>query len=156
MKKLLSRLLIVFNLLMLTGTSNNQCFMGTSIKYTYLLLNFILYRYLVKLGRHYIKDSDDKMAGVFEYQVRKIAIHPDFNKRHLTNDIALLWIRSKYNQEVFFTDNVLPVCLPKAHNFPAQFYSEGIMGTVSGWGLLNETHSDASDVLQYVSVPGNY
>ena len=30
------------------------------------------------------------------------------------------------------------------------------MGTVSGWGLLNETHSDASEVLQYVSVPGNY
>ena len=110
----------------------------------------------MKLGRHYVQDSDDKMAGIFEYQVHKIAIHPDFNKRHLTNDIALLWIRTKYNQKVFFTDFVLPVCLPKTYNFPSQFYSKGIMGTVSGWGLLNETHSDASEVLQYVSVPGNY
>ena len=50
---------------------------------------------------------------MYEYNIEKFVIHPNFNKRHLTHDVALAWLKSKYDQPVLWTDYVLPICLPK-------------------------------------------
>ena len=78
----------------------------------YMIFNFC--RYKIKLGRHFVEDSEDRNAGMYEYNIEKFVIHPNFNKRHLTNDVALVWLKSKYGQPVLWTDYVLPICLPKS------------------------------------------
>ena len=89
-------------------------------------------RYVVKIGSRFIKDdgSQDQAVQAFEYEVEKLTVHPEFNKRHLSNDIALLWVKSKFNQTVFYTDNVLPICLPPSST--EEFYSPGTVGVASG------------------------
>ena len=88
------------------------------------------------------------------YKVVELVVHPQFNKRHLTNDIAVMWIRSeKYNQTVRYSDQVLPVCLPELSNPVDEFYKSGVFGIVSGWGLLNETDNKGSNSLQHVALP---
>ena len=89
-----------------------------------------LKRYLVKLGSRFIKNDGQDSVQAFEYEVQKLTVHPEFNKRHLNNDIAILWVKSKFNQTVFYTDNVLPVCLPPSSS--EEFYSPGTVGVTSG------------------------
>lgn len=108
-------------------------------------------RYTVILGRQYVQAQDEQCPGYQqEFRVSELSVHPQFNKRMLTNDIALLWITSSFNQTVKFTDYVLPVCLPLSLE---GLYQAGSYGTVSGWGLLNETQSRGSNSLQHVSLP---
>ena len=89
-----------------------------------------LKRYLVKIGSRFIKDDGKDPVQAFEYEVKKLTVHPEFNKRHLSNDIALLWVKSKFNQTVFYTDDVLPVCLPASSS--EELYSPGTVGVTSG------------------------
>ena len=65
-------------------------------------------RYIVKLGRQYVDQDDETCLGYEQrYKVVDLVVHPDFNKRHLTNDIAVMWIRSeKYNQTVHYCDHI--------------------------------------------------
>ena len=85
--------------------------------------------------------------------VTKVLIHQQFNRRHLTNDIALMWLKTPYNQTVQYRENILPVCLPDGHEQSQAYYLPGTLGTVSGWGLLEETAKKGSNILQYVSLP---
>lgn len=90
-------------------------------------------RYSVILGRQYLNLKDEICPGYEQkFQVVRMAVHPEFNKRHLTNDIALLWIRSKFNQTVHFTDYILPACLPDLNEHFRHYYPVGNYGTVSG------------------------
>jgi len=112
-------------------------------------------RYIVIMGRQYVNAKDELCQGYEQrYKVVDLVVHPQFNKRHLTNDIAVMWIRSeKYNQTVRYSDQVLPVCLPELSNPMEEFYKNGDFGIVSGWGLLNETDNKGSNSLQHVALP---
>ena len=107
------------------------------------------------MGRQYVNAKDELCQGYEQrYKVVDLVVHPQFNKRHLTNDIAVMWIRSeKYNQTVRYSDQVLPVCLPELSNPMEEFYNNGDFGIVSGWGLLNETDNKGSNSLQHVALP---
>ena len=107
------------------------------------------------MGRQYVNAKDELCQGYEQrYKVVELVVHPQFNKRHLTNDIAVMWIRSeKYNQTVRYSDQVLPVCLPELSNPVDEFYKSGVFGIVSGWGLLNETDNKGSNSLQHVALP---
>ena len=114
----------------------------------------VIFRYKVILGRHFLKNSDESShCCEQEMIVTKVLIHQQFNRRHLTNDIALMWLKTPYNQTVQFRDNILPVCLPDGHEESQAYYLPGTLGTVSGWGLLEETAKKGSNILQYVSLP---
>jgi len=112
-------------------------------------------RYIIKLGRQYVNEKDETCLGYEQrYRVVDLAVHPEFNKRHLTNDIAVMWIRSeKYNQTVHYADHIVPICLPELSKSPDEFYEAGLYGIVSGWGLLNETDKTGSNSLQHVALP---
>lgn len=99
------------------------------------------------------QDPSYKSCNEHHYRVKKIVVHPSYNRRNLQNDIALVWVESKYNQSVHFTDYIQPACLPNQNSDPSTIYKIGQHGTVSGWGLLNEKHKEGSATLQHVSVP---
>merc|ERR1712212_839768 len=112
-------------------------------------------QYLIKLGRQYVDQDDETCLGYEQrYKVVDLVVHPDFNKRHLTNDVAVMWIRSeKYNQTVHYCDHIVPACLPELSRSQDEFYEDGLYGVVSGWGLLNETDKTGSNSLQHVALP---
>jgi len=112
-------------------------------------------RYIIKLGRQYVDEDDEFCLGYEQrYKVIDLIVHPDFNKRHLTNDVAVMWIRSeKYNQTVHYCDHIVPACLPELSRSQDEFYEDGLYGVVSGWGLLNETDKTGSNSLQHVALP---
>jgi len=82
--------------------------------------------------------------------VEKFIKHPEYNSRTYKNDIGLVLVRSPYGQGIWWSDYVLPVCLPK-HSYD-HFYKENTEGTVSGWGLVEEGDSDQATVLQHVDI----
>ena len=85
------------------------------------------------LGRQYVEDKDESCPGYEQrLQVTKLLIHPDFNKRHLSNDIAILWIKSNYNQTVRYTDYIVPACMPDVDLNDRDYYNVGSLGTVTG------------------------
>ncbi len=107
-------------------------------------------RYEVTLGRHYLANGMDDCREQ-KFSVTRIEVHPKFNKRHLSNDVAILWIRNKYGQTARFSDYVIPACLPDPDE--KNLYKTKTLGTVSGWGLLEESGEVSSPTLQFVSVP---
>ena len=57
--------------------------------------------YKVILGKHV---SDPARACHEQrFDVKKFSIHPDYNTRTLSSDIALMWIESEYKQGIHFT-----------------------------------------------------
>jgi len=59
------------------------------------------------------------------YDILDVIIHPEYDRRTVNNDIALLRIES----DIRFNDNVQPICLPERGTTYA-----GIEAVVSGWG----------------------
>eukprot|EP00094_Tigriopus_californicus_P011644 TCALIF_11249-PA protein Name:"Similar to F2 Prothrombin (Sus scrofa)" AED:0.15 eAED:0.15 QI:0/0/0/0.5/1/1/2/0/425 len=106
--------------------------------------------YTVILGKH----GYDSAPACDEqrFEVRKIVVHPQFNKRTLLNDITLLWIRTPWNQTARYTEYIQPACLPDADD--RDLYEAGSVGQVSGWGLMDESdRTSAAHFLQHVGVP---
>merc|ERR1711910_144666 len=58
--------------------------------------------------------------------VKKATMHPDYNKKTMDNDIAVL----ELSEELTFTDKIRPACLPSSET---KDYS-GSASTISGWG----------------------
>jgi hypothetical protein len=92
-------------------------------------------RYKVILGRQEL--NPELECKELLYDVVQMAIHPQFNKRHLTNDIAILWIKSKYNQTVLYTDYILPICLPDPLKALSNYYSPGKVLSKMSFTLYN-------------------
>ncbi len=106
--------------------------------------------YTVVLGR--LSNDDSKECSQQKLKLRKVIVHPDFNSRELTYDIALAFVETKYKQSATFTDQVQPACMPAKSD--SGLYSTGLSGTASGWGLTDESDRfSASPTLQFVSVP---
>jgi len=107
-------------------------------------------RYEVSLGR--ISSAvDEEDCHEQRFHVVEYFKHPKFNPDTLQNDVAVLSIRSKYGQGVWWNDWVLPICLPHPHYH--QLYTPGTEGVVTGWGLLEEEDKYMSLNLQHVEVP---
>ena len=64
-----------------------------------------------------------------------------------------MWVATKYDQNVQYRDHILPICLPDGKQNAKDYYLPGTTGTVSGWGLLEETAKKGSNTLQKVSLP---
>ena len=59
--------------------------------------------------RHINKEPDDHIKrGVVD-----IKKHPEFNRKSLENDIAVLKIEG---EPLVYQTNILPICLPEHHN----------------------------------------
>jgi len=80
----------------------------------------------IRLGAHDL----GKPAGPGEEEVKvdEVVFHKDFDEVTMNNDIAVMHLSRPVN----FTDNILPICLPKRD----QFFPHGTRAIVSGWGAL--------------------
>ena len=66
----------------------------------------------LRLGDHHLhnnKEPDDHI----ERGVVEIKKHPEFNRKSLENDIAVLKIEG---EPLVYQTNILPICLPEHHN----------------------------------------
>ena len=66
------------------------------------------------------------LKTMYYMKVKKMTLHPDYNKDTISNDIAVLELA----EELTFTKKVKPACLPSSET---KDYS-GRASTVSGWG----------------------
>ena len=76
----------------------------------------------IVLGDHSARrtESSEQRVGV-----SKISNHPSYNSRTIDYDIAVLTL----DQDVTFTNEVSPVCLPGNQNF-----ADGAEAYTTGWG----------------------
>merc|ERR1712226_1041307 len=79
----------------------------------------------VIVGEHNVF-CDGVNEGGKVINVKKATMHPDYNKKTMDNDIAVL----ELSEELTFTDKVKPACLPSS---ASKDYS-GTASTISGWG----------------------
>jgi serine protease 7 (enterokinase)/suppressor of tumorigenicity protein 14 len=84
-------------------------------------------------------------------QIEKAIVHPKFNKTNAVwggYDVSLV----KFNKDVEFNDNVIPICLP-SKDIANEKLNEGDDAIVVGWGLTSiEKGSVGSDTLQQVDL----
>merc|ERR1712110_151424 len=78
----------------------------------------------VIVGEHSICDGINEGGKVIN--VKKATMHPDYNKKTMDNDIAVLELAD----ELTFTDKIKPACLPSS----ATKDFSGTGSTISGWG----------------------
>ena len=78
----------------------------------------------VIVGEHSICDGINEGGKVIN--VKKGTMHPDYNKKTMDNDIAVL----ELSEELTFTDKIKPACLPSS----ATKDFSGTASTISGWG----------------------
>merc|ERR1711981_311140 len=78
----------------------------------------------VIVGEHSICDGINEGGKVIN--VKKATMHPDYNKKTMDNDIAVLGLAD----ELTFTDKIKPACLPSS----ATKDFSGTGSTISGWG----------------------
>ena len=107
------------------------------------------HRYQVLVGilyssLEYQQDQQQKLI------IEKYFKHPEFNSRTYKNDIALVLVRSPYGQGIWWSDYVLPVCLPTQSS--DHLYQEKTVGTVVGWGTVEEGGRDQAKVLPRVDI----
>ncbi|RWS25124.1 uncharacterized protein B4U80_09205 [Leptotrombidium deliense] len=81
----------------------------------------------VILGEHDIQLFQQQNANekVILRKAKRVIIHPEFSRKRLENDIAIIELESEVN----FDENIQPICLPKADE---DFTN--CMAYVSGWG----------------------
>jgi secreted trypsin-like serine protease len=92
-------------------------------------------------------DLDDSPNESNIHLVRKVLIHPDYDKK-LKNDIALL----KLVKKVQFTAKTSPICLPSHEEMIQKF-----TGVVIGWGGTKETSKRSSSLQQtFLKINNNY
>eukprot|EP00794_Sanderia_malayensis_P005433 gene5433-6112_t len=78
--------------------------------------------------------------------VKRIFIHPEFDKNTLDNDIGLIQLSRK----AVFSNTIRPVCLPN-RAYQKQIASPGKRGIVVGWGLTR--NGTSASILQELSLP---
>jgi len=78
----------------------------------------------VFVGEHSMCDGINE--GGKAIKVKTATMHPNYNKKTMDNDIAVLELA----EELTFTDNIKPACLPSS----ATKDFSGTASTISGWG----------------------
>ena len=87
---------------------------------------------VVKLGKYDQKRREGQEKIV---KASQFIIHPQFNHALYDNDIALI----RLENEVVFTDYIIPICLQDGAFVQRQFINAGGFGSVTGWGALTAT-----------------
>ncbi|XP_023335747.1 serine proteinase stubble isoform X2 [Eurytemora carolleeae] len=106
------------------------------------------HRYEAVVGRH-SSDLFEEECREQKLKVLRYFNHPGFTSKTLENDISVVSIRTYYGQGIQFSKFVVPACF--GHH--PSFYTPQSLGTVSGWGLLEEKASLAAIPLNKVDVP---
>jgi len=96
----------------------------------------------VIVGAHNLKDSYDSAKK--ELKVSRIVKHYGYNKKTISNDIALI----KLATSLTWTDEVVPACMPDS-DISATGSNDCM---ISGWGTTT-TGGDSPDTLRYAKVP---
>ncbi|XP_037947122.1 serine protease grass-like [Teleopsis dalmanni] len=100
----------------------------------------------VRLGEHDMNTDPDCekrgrkfvcMPPVVEYGVEKIISHPDYKRRTLVNDVAII----KLNRDVEFNKHIKPICLPITKR-SIELQSEQLY-LVAGWGTTENSTSSS-------------
>ncbi|XP_012526355.1 venom protease [Monomorium pharaonis] len=102
--------------------------------------------YKVRIGDLDLKDDYDG-ANPFEDFIERKTVHPEYNPKAYTNDVAVL----KTSQEVPFTINLHPICLP-ADDFNRNRNLENLYPFVAGWGSVY-FHGPSSSRLLQTQIP---
>ncbi|ODM93294.1 Trypsin-2 [Orchesella cincta] len=99
---------------------------------------------VVSLHDEDVTSNSETASGSQRIDVDKIIMHPQYSRRTIDNDIALL----KLAKPVTLDNVIIPVCLPanNDHSF------ENFTATAAGWGATKESGS-TSNILRKVDVP---
>ncbi|XP_011866109.1 PREDICTED: venom protease-like [Vollenhovia emeryi] len=98
--------------------------------------------YKVRVGDLDLNNDYDG-ASPFEDFIETKTVHPEYNPRTYTNDVAIL----KTTQEVPFTSRLHPICLP-VDDFNRYKNLEGTYPFVVGWGSVYFHGPTSSQLLQ--------
>ncbi|CAG7647062.1 unnamed protein product [Allacma fusca] len=100
----------------------------------------------VRLHEEDLSTTTENTQSYLEIPVEEIIMHPEYNRRTIDNDVALL----KLKKEVTLSqDSVFqPVCIPASDGPTFESYN----ATVAGWGATSAGGSQ-STVLRKVDVP---
>ncbi|XP_017776020.1 PREDICTED: chymotrypsin-like elastase family member 2A, partial [Nicrophorus vespilloides] len=94
--------------------------------------------FLIHLGRTFLMTST---VGIQERRVERITVHPEYNSIYLQNDVAVL----RLSRDADYTDYVRPACL---WSEAADDSVIGKIGTVIGWGTMNDEERQNTYTLQ--------
>lgn len=99
----------------------------------------------IVVGQHSKKSPDQYTK---KYKVTNIINHPQWDRRTLSNDIAII----KTADDIKFNDAVQPICLPPKDTK----YADGANFLVSGWGkTVGNDRRSSSDVLKQAILPNH-
>ncbi|KAE8288962.1 Complement C1r subcomponent [Larimichthys crocea] len=101
-----------------------------------------------KTVRAYMGHTDVKALYKFPVYAASVHVHPGYNNPDgfdYNNDIALI----KVNESITFNSSIMPICLPPE----AATYVTGMMGIVSGFGIMNIYPPRMTKKLMYADLP---
>ncbi|XP_078411933.1 transmembrane protease serine 9 isoform X2 [Cetorhinus maximus] len=87
---------------------------------------------------------DDQSSTTVKRKLKRIIIHPLFERSILDYDVALL----ELTNPVTFSKSIQPMCLPS----PTHIFPTGKNCTITGWGSVNEHNASSSSILQKATV----
>jgi secreted trypsin-like serine protease len=100
-------------------------------------------RFRLFAGSNFLNQNE---AGQMTLQVSQIIMHPGYNSRTYTNDIALM----RLSQAITYTNNICNVCVPASCD--DHITQSGKPVIVTGWGTLS-SGGQISQQLMQVTVP---
>lgn len=102
---------------------------------------------IVRDDEHYSirAGSSTRNSGGQVIAAAKITVHELYLRETMDYDVAVIQLVRPIN-----TPGARPVYLPRASNSPPR---EGAMGTIAGWGRLEEGGTTMADTLKVVQVP---
>ncbi|CAD7083360.1 unnamed protein product [Hermetia illucens] len=101
--------------------------------------------YSVRLGAHNINANNQQ--GVSDVAIQTKILHPNFDSRTITNDLALL----KLVQDVPITSTIRPICLPVSEPLRSMDYTS-YNPFIAGWGAVT-FQGPTSAVLRDAQIP---
>ncbi|KAH8295928.1 hypothetical protein KR018_001107, partial [Drosophila ironensis] len=97
--------------------------------------------YFLVMGSTYLRSST---SNTLEYYLQKLIVHENYNPEALSDDIALMFING-YIPWNWSSVRAVPLY--------SGILAAGTNCSISGWGLLAESGSSSSNVLQAATVP---
>ncbi|KAL1502299.1 hypothetical protein ABEB36_007465 [Hypothenemus hampei] len=79
-------------------------------------------------------DLSQTNSEAYEMSVKSVIVHPEYMCNKVKNDIAIV----ELHDEVKWTENVSPACLPANNKEKFNILSDNFKATVAGWGWTNE------------------